>query len=88
MQIFQRSVFKRSVKRLPPNQKQDLDEAVRAVLSDPSIGDENIGDLSGVQVYSFKMVKQLTLLAYELKKDSLVLLALASQEVFYRDLTK
>jgi mRNA interferase RelE/StbE len=86
MQIFQSSVFKRSVKRLHPNQKKDLDGAVRAVLSDPSIGDEKMGDLSGVQVYKFKMVKQFTLLAYELKEDSLVLLALGSHENFYRDL--
>ena len=88
MRILQSSVFKRSVKRLHPNQKQYLDGAVQAVMSDPSIGEEKVGDLAGVQVYKFKMVKQLTLLAYEYKENSLILLALGSHENFYRDLKK
>lgn len=88
MRILQSSVFKRSVKRLHPNQKKDLDSAVRAVLYNPALGEEKVGDLAGVQVYKFKMVKQLTLLAYELKEDSLLLLALGHHENFYRDLKK
>ncbi|MBF0383071.1 MAG: type II toxin-antitoxin system RelE/ParE family toxin [Magnetococcales bacterium] len=88
MKILQSSVFKRSVKRLHSNQKRDLDKAVRAILSDTSKGEEKVGDLSGVLVYKFKMVKQLTLLAYEIKDDSLILLALGSHENFYRDLKK
>ena len=48
------------------------------------------GDLNGVQVYKFKMVKQLTLLAYEFyeSKLELILLALGTHENFYRDIKR
>ena len=47
-------------------------------------------DPSGIQVYKFKMVKQLTLLAYKFVEDEiqLVLLDLGSHENFYRDLKR
>jgi mRNA-degrading endonuclease YafQ of YafQ-DinJ toxin-antitoxin module len=90
MNILQTSNFKKQVQKLHKNQKQDLDKAVRTILSDPSIGDLKKGDLNGVQVYKFKMVKQLTLLAYECNIDesNLILLGLGSHENFYRDLKK
>ncbi len=90
MNVLQSSTFCKQAKKLHKNQKQDLDKAVTIVLADPSIGDMKKGDLSGVQVYKFKMVGQLTLLAYELYNDELclVLLALGSHENFYRDLKK
>ena len=51
---------------------------------------EKAGDLSGVSVYKFKMVKQLTLLAYKYEDQAitLTLLALGAHENFYRDLKK
>lgn len=90
MNILQTSTFKKQVQKLHKNQKPDLDEAVRTILADPSIGDLKKGDLNGVQVYKFKMVKQLTLLAYEcdMERCNLTLLALGSHENFYRDLKK
>ena len=88
MRVLQSSIFKRSVKRLHSNQKADLDGAVKTILSDPLVGEGKIGDLAGVHVYKFKMAKQMTLLAYELKDDALVLLALGAHENFYRDLKR
>ena len=72
------------------NQKKDLDQAIMQVVSNPNIGDIKKGDLSGIQVHKFSMVKQLTLLAYEHKEDTrqLILLSLGSHENFYRDLKK
>jgi len=51
---------------------------------------KKIGDLAGVQVYKFKMVGQLMLLAYTFEHDTitLTLLALGSHENFYRDLKR
>lgn len=90
MNIIQTLSFKKTVNKLHKNQKKDLDDAVKAIVDNPNIGDEKIGNLSGVSVYKFKMVKQLTLLAYthEDQTITLTLLALGTHENFYRDLKK
>ena len=90
MNILQTPAFSKEVKKLHKNQRKELDEAVKKVVEDPDIGDLKKGDLSGVQVYKFKMVNQLTLLAYKFypQKEQLILLALGSHENFYRDLKK
>lgn len=90
MNILITTTFSKQVKKLHKNQKKDLDEAVKKVVEDPDIGELKKGDLNGVQVYKFKMVNQLTLLAYEFypQKEQLVLLSLGSHENFYRDLKK
>lgn len=90
MNILQTSTFSRQVKKLHRNQKKDLDKAIKVVAKDPSIGEMKKGDLNGVQVYKFKMVKQLALLAYEFHVNELqiILLILGTHENFYRDLKK
>jgi len=86
--IVQTSIFGKAVNKLHKNQKKDLDEAVRVIVGNPSIGTAKVGDLSGISVYKFKMVKQLTLLAYKYEDQTitLTLLALGTHENFYRDL--
>ena len=48
------------------------------------------GDLAGVYVYKLKMVKQLTLLAYEYCSDGtiIMLMAFGSHENFYKQLKR
>ena len=75
-------------KKLHANQKASLDVAVKEILEAPFIGDEKKGDLAGVRVYKFKMLKNLSLLAYVVEKDIVTLLKLSSHENFYRDLKK
>ena len=86
--IRQARGFKRTVKRLRPNQKKNLDDAVRAITADPSAGEAKAGDLAGVRVYKFPMAKQRVLLAYTWDEDILILLALGGHENFYRDLKR
>ena len=88
MQIDQARSFRESVKRLHSNQKQALDEAIRSLIADPAIGQIKAGDLAGLRVYKFRMVGQLTLLAYRFDESGrrLLLEALGSHENFYRDL--
>ena len=90
MIIEQTATFDRQVKQLHKNQKKDLDLAIKKIVDNPSIGDRKKGDLIGVQVYKFKMAKQLTLLAYEFCTDEqqLVLLTFGVHQNFYRDLKK
>lgn len=88
MQVVQTNSFRKKVKRLHSNQKSDLDKAIKTILDAPEIGESKVGDLQGVLVYKFKMVKQLTLLAYSFEKEkiTLTLLSLGAHENFYRDL--
>lgn len=88
MKILSTRLFDKTIKKLHANTKLDLDAAVRELLKDPSIGDLKKGDLSGVRVYKFRMVNQLTLLAYEYdeKRQAILLFALGSHENFYRGL--
>ena len=88
MRILQTNGFKKTVKKLHANQKDCLDDTILVILSDPLIGTEKIGDLSNVRIYKFRMIEQLTLLAYihNPEDSSIILLALGSHENFYRDL--
>ncbi len=80
-------------KKMHSKDKLVLDQAVKDVAGDPSLGEEKRGDLSSVFVYKFKLNKQETLLAYELKPDKIkpdevVLLAVGPHENFYADLKR
>jgi mRNA-degrading endonuclease RelE of RelBE toxin-antitoxin system len=88
MRIAETPHFRKTVKRLHKNQKHDVDAAVRAVAENPAIGDQKKGNLAWLRVYKFRMVNQLTLLAYEhrLEADTLILHGVGSHENFYRDL--
>jgi len=85
IQVRQSSLFRRTYKRLHPNQKADVDEAIAEIVNDPAIGKAKKGDLAGVFVHKFNCNGQLTLLAYEYDNDSRMLLLLGSHENFYRD---
>ena len=78
--------FARSAKKLHDRDKKSLDDAVRAIASQPGIGAAKKGDLVGVYVYKFKINKQEVLLSYQFADSQLVLLSLGSHENFYRDL--
>lgn len=90
MRILEDSPFKKAVKRLHDNQKRDLFEAIQAIMEQPAIGKEKVGDLTGMRVYKFRMVNQLTLIAYKYEEESatLKLFAVGSHENFYRDLKR
>lgn len=90
MRVLQTSRFRHSVKKLKGNQKRDLDETVRRLIDEPTLGDAKVGDLAGVRIHKFKMVGQLTLLAYRYDDGALTLtlLTLGSYENFYRDLKR
>ncbi len=78
------------MKKLHENQKAELDKAIKTIIDDPKIGELKTGDLAGISVHKFKMINQLTLLAYHFEDQTitLTLLAFGSHENFYRDLKK
>ena len=73
MQVVQTSSFAKALRRLHANQKQDLDEAIRAIMADPLLGEAKVGDLAGISVYKFRMSNQMTLLAYTYNDGTITL---------------
>lgn len=86
--VVQTPTFARQIKKLHKNQRQELNQVIYAILKNTNIGDMKKGDLAGIWVYKFRMINQLTLLAYEFFEDKLKLhlLMFGSHENFYRDL--
>lgn len=84
--IIQANGFRRAYKRLHPNQKADVDDAVAAITADPTLGEAKKGDLAGVHVYKFQCVDKLFLLAYEYDPATRLLLLVGTHENFYREL--
>lgn len=90
MRVVENPRFKKAAKKLHKNQRRNLEQAVQDIINDIKKGKHKIGDLRGIQVHKFKMVGQLTLIAYSYEDDTitLTLLVLGSHENFYRDLKR
>ena len=88
IEVFLTPTFSRIIKKLKDNQKEDLNRAIKKIVSNPQIGQRKKGLLSDVWVFKFKMIKQVNLLAYTLEKKRLILLSLGVHENFYRDISK
>ena len=87
MEVFESASFRKAVKKLHQKQKDELFAAIRAILQNPQLGEQKRGDLVSIRVHKFRMLNQVTLLAYQLDGDErLILQDLGSHENFYRDL--
>ena len=85
--------FARAVKKLHSKDKAILDENVKVVANEYTIGEEKRGDLNGVFVHKFKLNNRETLLAYRPQPDkfnpqALILLAVGPHENFYVQLKR
>jgi len=88
MKLFQMPRFKRYVKKLPRQFQQVILDTVEEVLIDPKIGQLKKGNLEGFRVHKFTMGRQLTLIAYKVENDSLVLYQVGPHENFYKNLKR
>ena len=86
--IIQAPNFAKQKKKLHKKQIIDLDNAVKSICNNPTIGEMKVGDLQGIQIYKFKSNKQQILLAYEVINSTLYLYTFGSHENFYRELKK
>ena len=55
MRLLVTPTFERAVKKPPPKQKSELDEAVRTIANHPEYGEAKVGDLQGIRVYKFHL---------------------------------
>jgi len=69
-------------------EKIALDNAIKTIMSNPTIGSLKTGDLSGIQVFKYKHNTQLYLLAYSYVEDKIILTFIeqGTHENVYRDL--
>jgi mRNA-degrading endonuclease RelE of RelBE toxin-antitoxin system len=90
MRISTTPRFDRAIKKISPAEKKILDSVVKAIISEPFVGDMKKGDLLGVQVYKFRYLRQQMLLAYSVSLDrtQIVLMGYGFHENFYRDLKR
>ncbi|WP_353740649.1 type II toxin-antitoxin system RelE/ParE family toxin [Desulfoferrobacter suflitae] len=86
MRVFQSSSFAKTVKKLEKKQKLELDNEIRKIMQDPSIGSEKKGDLRGVFVHKFKIQTTLYLLSYRIIGEDIELIMIGPHENYYRDL--
>ncbi len=87
MRIIQSGVFKKRVRKFHQREKSILDDQIRTILEDPSVGQEKKGDLKGVFVHKFKIDSTQYLLAYRVTKNNLELIMIGPHENYYRDLS-
>ena len=80
--VKQMPAFKKAYKKLHPSAKLKVNEAIRAIIQNPKIGQEEKGDLAGIFVYKFKINSQEILLAYEWDLKERLFLALGVHENF------
>ena len=86
MKVLQSRSFGQKVKKFTKRQKKRLDDEIRKIVDDPTIGTEKRGDLRGVYVHKFKIQADQYLLAYRFKEENLELIMIGPHENYYRDL--
>ena len=88
MRIIQSRSFEKRVRRLRKQEKRILDQQVRKIVKDPSVGQEKRGELRGIFVHKFKLHATQYLLSYRMANaDILELIMIGPHENYYRDLT-
>jgi len=88
MKIIQSRSFEQSVKKFSKAQKLVLDEKVRLIIINPTIGTEKKGDLKEVFIHKFKTKTIQYLLAYRFNEETLELIMIGPHQNYYRDLKK
>ncbi len=88
MKVFQSRSFERKVKKFSKIQKMQLDEQVKLIAENPTIGTEKKGDLRGIYVHKFKIKTTQYLLGYRFVAEDLELIMIGPHENYYRDLKR
>jgi mRNA-degrading endonuclease RelE of RelBE toxin-antitoxin system len=86
MKVYQSRTFENRVKKLSRQEKEILDNEIKAIVSNPLVGEEKKGDLKGVFVHNFKMGSTQYLLSYRTTGDAMELIMIGPHENYYRDL--
>jgi len=85
MKIFQSRSFERKVKKFTKQAKDILDDEVKSIAENLTMGIEKKGALRGVFVHKFKKKIQY-LISYRFMGGDLELIMIGPHENYYRDL--
>ena len=88
MKIYQSRSFEKRIKGMHKREKEILDQEIRNIADNPSIGEEKKGDLKGIFVHKFKIKTAEYLLAYRMVERDMELIMIGPHENYYRDLKK
>ena len=88
MEIFQKTEFKKSYKKLYQNQRDIVNKEIKKIAENPRIGVEKVGDLQGIFVHKFYVFDQQFLIAYTFDEKTMTLVMLGVHENFYRKVKK
>ena len=86
MKIYQSRSFENKIKRFSKKEKNILDQEIKKIIKDPSVGEEKKGDLRGVYIYKFKIKTIQYLISYRIINDDIELIMIGPHENYYRDL--
>lgn len=86
MKIYQSRSFEKKVKKMPKAEKDALDQEVKRIAENPTVGEEKKGDLRGIFIHKFKLKATQYLLAYRKIGDDLEMVMIGPHENYYRDL--
>ena len=86
MKLSASNAFIRFKKKAKRQFQEELDLQVKAILTNPEIGELKTADLRGIRVHRFHFQKQLYLLSYEISDDNLYLYLIGPHENFYQKL--
>ncbi len=86
MNIYQSRSFKKKVRKFSKKDKTVLDQEIKKIIKNPTIGDEKKGDIRGIFVHKFKIKTIQYLLAYRIIEADLELILIGPHENYYRDL--
>ena len=80
--------FGKAKKRMPAAAQRATDDAVRAIMANPLVGEPKVGALKGVRVLKFKVKTLELLLAYqcEARRKIIEVLDVGPHANFYREL--
>ena len=86
MKIYQSRSFEKKIKKMSKTEKKSLDQEIKRIAEDPSIGEEKKGDLRGIFIHKFSLKTTQHLLAYRKVGSDLELIMIGPHENYYRDL--
>ena len=86
MKVYLSSSFGKKIKKFKKKEKSDLDNEIKKIIHNPSIGFEKKGDLRGIFVHKFKIQQTLYLLSYRMVGEDIELIMIGPHENYYRDL--
>ena len=84
--ILTSNLFLKFKKKSSKKLQAEIDTQVRNIFNNPTIGELKQGELKNIRVLKFTFGKQLLLLSYKAKDQTLFLYSIGSHENFYKRL--